>query len=518
LSAERYFGGETLIRLLLLLVAFLALPVPALAAWHEAKTRHFIIYADEDPDELRNYATKLERFDQAVRIARKMADPPLTDSGRLTIYILKNREELGRISGLGPRVFGTYIALTSGTYAFVARARPRGPGELNSDIVFYHEYAHHLMLQDSSAHYPFWLVEGFAELLSTAQIADDGSVTLGAAANHRSRGVYAPDSEFSTSAMVGDDYTSLDSWQWTMLYSRAWLLTHYLTFEPSRKGQLERYIEGIRSGQTPAESSKLAFGDLRQLSRDLDSYARRKLLSGTVVQTDNSKLEPIDIRPLSEAEAAILPIRMGSHAGVRPATAGRLAAKARKIARRFPDDPIVQSALARTEHDARNYSAAIAAADRAIAADPRNVEALIHRGRSLMRLSKENPAGADWEGIRSWFVRANHADPENPEPLLLFYQSFEEAGAIPTASAIKGLLYALVLRPQDDKLRMLAVRQLLIDGRIAEARQNFAPLVFDPHTRGFRDTAKEILRAIDARDAAKALSLIEEWSSKLDRD
>ena len=507
-----------MIRLLLLLAAVLAAPEPALGAWHEAKTRHFIIYSDEEPDALRAYATRLERFDQAVRIARKMPDPPLTNSGRLTIYILKNREELGRISGLGPRIFGTYLALASGSYAFVAKTKPRGPGELNSDIVFYHEYAHHLMLQDSSAYYPFWLVEGFAELLSTAQIGDDGRVTFGAAANHRSRGVFAPDSDLSTSAMVADDYTSLDAWQWTMLYSRAWLLTHYLTFEPSRKGQLERYVEGIRSGQTPAESAKAAFGDMLQLSRDLHRYARRKVLTGTVVQTDDSKLGRIDIRPLSEAEAAILPIRMEFHVGARQATAGRRAEKARRIVRRFPNDPIVLSALAKAEHDARNYSAAIAAADRAIAADPRDVQALIYRGRSSMWLSKQNPAGADWEGVRSWYVRANHVDPENPEPLLLYYQSYKEAGAVPTASATKGLLYALVLRPQDDKLRMLAVRQLLVDGRIAEARQNFAPLVFDPHSRSFRDTAQAILGAIEAHDAAKALSLIDEWASRQDRD
>lgn len=507
-----------MIRLLLLLVALLSVPAPALGAWHEVKTRHFIIYSNQEPDELREYATKLERFDQAVRIARKMADPPLTDAGRLTIYILKNREELGRISGLGPRIFGTYRAQASGSYAFVARTRPKVPGELNADIVFYHEYAHHLMLQDSSAYYPFWLVEGFAELLSTAQIGDDGSVTFGAAANHRSAGIFAPDSDFSTSAMVADAYSSLDGRQWTMLYSRAWLLTHYLTFEPSRKGQLDRYVEGIRSGQTPAESAKAAFGDMLQLARDLDRYARRKVLTGTVVQTNASKLGTIDIRPLSEAEAAILPIRMESHVGTREATAGRLAAKARKIARRFPDNPIVQAALAQAEHDARNYSAAIAAADRAIAADPHNVHALIYRGRSLMRLSKENPADADWDGIRSWFVRANHVDPENPEPLMLFYQSYKDAGAVPTASATKGLLYALVLRPQDDKLRMLAVRQLLIDGRTAEARRNFAPLVFDPHFRSFRDTAQDILGSIEADDHAKALSLIDEWASKQDRD
>ena len=507
-----------MLRLLFLIAAVLAVPMPALGAWHEAKTRHFLIYSDEEPESLRQYAAKLERFDQAVRLARKMADPPLTDAGRLTIYALKDVAALDRVAGTGSRIFGLYSTRASGSYAFVARTKPKGPGEINSDIVFYHEYAHHLMLQDLSAYYPPWLVEGFAEFLSTAQIAGDGKVTFGAAANHRSAGVFAPDKRLTISAMVGDSYRSLDGWQWELLYSRGWLLTHYLTFEPSRKGQLDRYVEGIRSGQTPAKSAGAAFGDMLRLTRELDGYARRKTLSGTVVQTDSSKIGPVDIRPLGVGEAAIMAVRMQSSLGVSRATAGRVAAQARKIAAQFPNDPVVQSTLAEAEHDARNYNAAIAAADRALAADPRNANALVYKGRSLMRLAKDNPAGADLEGIRKWFVRANHADPENPEPLMLFYQTYKDAGAVATASATKGLLYALVLAPQDDRLRLLSVRQLLVDGRIAEARQAFAPLAFDPHARRFHDTAQDILAAIEASDAAHALSLIDEWNDKQDHD
>lgn len=502
---------------LLLLIASLAFAWPANAAWHEAKTRHFIIYADDDPNELRAYATKLEQFDQAVRMARKMADPPLTDAGRLTIYAFKDIRAMHRVLNSGGRFYGIYVARASGAYAFVARNKPRGPGEVTSDNVFFHEYAHHLMLQGLSAYYPPWLVEGFAELLSTAVI-DQGSVTFGSAADHRSAGVYAPDKYLTLSAMVGDSFRRLTSWQWELLYSRGWLLTHYLTFEPSRAGQLDRYVEGIRSGLSPADSAKAAFGDLLKLDRELDRYARRKTLTGTVYQIDPAKIGRIDIRPLSEAESAILPVRMQSDLGVTAATAGRVAGQARRIARRFPGDAIVQTSLAEAEFDADNFPAAIAAADRALAIDPSNVHALIYKGRALMRLAKANPSGADWNSIRSLFVRANQIDPENPEPLMLFYQTYKEQGAAPTPSAIKGILYALVLVPQDDELRLLAVRQLLMDSRIREAREAFAPLAFNPHDREFHDTAEEILAAIDSSDRAKALALIDSWEAKRERD
>ena len=48
------------------MLAALAGP-PAAAAWHKASTAHFIIYADESPDKLRAFATRLEKFDKAVR-------------------------------------------------------------------------------------------------------------------------------------------------------------------------------------------------------------------------------------------------------------------------------------------------------------------------------------------------------------------------------------------------------------------------------------------------------------------
>jgi hypothetical protein len=50
-----------------LAVALAGTCVPASAAWYEAKSNHFIVYANENPKDLKSYAEKLERFDQAVR-------------------------------------------------------------------------------------------------------------------------------------------------------------------------------------------------------------------------------------------------------------------------------------------------------------------------------------------------------------------------------------------------------------------------------------------------------------------
>lgn len=499
-----------LARLIAAAVAALALTAPVQAAWHEARSKHFIIYADTEPEELRAYATKLERFDQAVRIARKMQDPPLTDAGRLTIYALKDLNALDRITRSGGRVYGLYLPRASGLHAYVAMTEAKSKGDFSADIVFFHEYAHHLMFQGAPVAYPPWLVEGFAEFLSTADVNDDGTVTIGSAANHRASGVFALDHDLTLSAMVGNSRRSLGRWQRELVYARGWLLTHYLTFEPSRKGQLERYVAAIQAGTDASDAAKAAFGDLLKLTRELDRYAARKTLTGTVVHTDPARVGDIAIRPLREGDAAMMSVRLETHFLTTRATAARIAGRARKVASSHPAEPLVQAIAAEAANNARQYRQAIELADRALAVDPRAGHALIQKSRALIALGKEQPQAIDWNDVRGLIAQANRLDTEDPEPLLLYYQSYFEAGAPPPPSAIEGLLYAIVLAPQDDNLRMTAVRQLLADRRLAEARKLFMPIALDPHGSD-DDMAEKVLQAIDASDSATAWALVDSW-------
>ena len=63
------------------------------------------------------------------------------------------------------------------------------------------------------------------------------------------------------------------------IYGRGWLLVHYLTFEKSRAGQLERYVDMMSKGTPPLAAAQSAFGDLKQLDRELNSYLNRKMLA-----------------------------------------------------------------------------------------------------------------------------------------------------------------------------------------------------------------------------------------------
>jgi tetratricopeptide (TPR) repeat protein len=502
----------------LLVALFAALaPVPASAAWQEAKSSHFIIYADLSPAELKAFADRLERFDQAVRQVRGMDDPALTDSNRLTIYVLRSEMAVEKLAAQGSGVAGFYNSRASGSVAFV----PRSAGsrwnkwDLDAEQIFFHEYAHHLQLQNASLALPGWLVEGFAEFFATAQIKDDGSVGIGTPPLYRAYGLVNLKG-LTIEEMVGGTYRRLDPEERELLYGRGWLLTHYLTFEPTRRGQLSRYIDGIQKGENALESAKSAFGDLRKLNRELDTYMRRRTLNYVLIDAKVLSVGPVAIRPLSAGQAAMMNVHIRSTRGVNKRTAPAVAADARKIAAAYPDDPFVQTALAEAEFDVGNFPAAEKAADRALATNSSYVRGLLYKGRAQMELAKTNP-NADWRNIRGWFAKANRLDTENAEPLMLFYQTYGNAGVPPTKNAVEGLLYAVALVPQDDGLRVNAVHQLLIEGRIGEARKLFAPLAFQPHApEKYRESNAQVMAAMYAGDDKRALAVLESAMNQSD--
>lgn len=496
---------------LLAAMMLLVVSVPARAAWHEAKSKHFIIYADLGPAELKAYGERLERFDQAVRKVRAMGDPPLTDAQRPRIFALKDEDAVGKIVGSGS-ILGYYSTSAAGSYAFV----PRQAGyyakraELNPETVFFHEYAHHIQLGTTSAAIPAWMSEGFAEFFGTAEIMDNGSVRIGRPPKDRQWWVQRYDG-FTIVEMLAGSMRNPTSREIASLYGRGWLLTHMLTFNAERRGQLKRYVDALQVGTDPLKAAKTAFGDdLRSVDRDLDAYLRQSKFSTLVVDGAALSPGPIAIRQLRAGEAAIMDVRMELRRGVDKKDAGRLAARTRKIAASFPDDDSVQVALSEAELEARNFAAAEVAGRRAFALNSASSAAAMAIGRARLEIGRQSPASNDWKETRSWFVRANKADPENAEPLLMFYQTYVAAGVAPTANAIEGLLYAVVLAPRDENLRIEAVRQLVVDNRLKEARNMFAPSAYYPHSGDdWRKRKATIMDALAKSDRKAALSLLE---------
>jgi tetratricopeptide (TPR) repeat protein len=377
-----------------------------------------------------------------------------------------------------------------------------------------HEYAHHLQLRTAAVAVPAWLTEGFAEFFATARVGKDGSVTIGLPPQYRAYGIMIS-SGLELDQMLGASYRNLTDAQVDELYGKGWLLVHYMNFKDERRPQLAKYLEAIHNGKSALTAAQTAFGDLKVLEKELERYKRGKI-PGLVVGSDRLKVGPIAVRPLGEGEAAVMDVHIRSTRGVDRRTAPDVAIDAREAAAPYPDDPFAQSVLAEAEHDTGNYEAAEAAADRALAANPNFGRALIYKGRARLELATKNPEKSDWKGVRSWFTRANKLDTENAEPLMLFYLTYVQQGIEPTKNAVDALVYANALAPQDDGLRGMAVQQLLIDQRTAEAKRLFAPLAFQPHLPDeWRNLYGRIMEAISAGDSKGALKLMEQGPEKV---
>jgi tetratricopeptide (TPR) repeat protein len=190
--------------------------------------------------------------------------------------------------------------------------------------------------------------------------------------------------------------------------------------------------------------------------------------------------------------------------------AKELAGKARGIARDHSNDAAVLTALAQAELEAGYPDRALEAADRGLKLAPTSDQLILAKGKAMMEQAKAGAKNVDWAAVRALFSEANRLDPENAEPLALFHRSFIIAGQKPTLNALKGLGYALVLAPQDTKLRMDLTGHLIDEQRWADARRALIPLAYTPHTGKWRDAIVAVFDQVEARNASGAK---EKWKA-----
>ena len=491
-------------------ISLCCLPAAANAAWYEASSKHFVIYSDQNQTELVRYATRLEQFDLTVRVLRSMENPPIAPSARLTVFVLKDEDAVQKLADArGSTLAGFYIARSSGSLAVVPK-RTDGGG-LTSQVVFFHEYAHHLMAEGVIQAVPRWFSEGFAEFFSTARFERDGSIMIGTSPAHRSYGVFAQ-TGIGYSELLSGSYSDnrMTVGQVESLYGRGWALAHFLTFAPERKGQLAAYLSKLGSGSTSKVAAEQAFGDLRRLERDVQRYASKSKLAALRVALDATAVGEIRIRQLQPGETAILPARIRSKVGVDQKTAPAVLAQARQVAQQYPNDTLVALSLAEASLDAGEIDGAIAAATRATQLDSRSVEARLIRGRALLaRAEKGSNKAADIKAARADFLAANKLEPEHPEPLRAFYESYFTAREMPSKNAVEALHYAAALAPADRNLSWLSAQQHLIDQEAAKARAQLALIAYDPHGGAFGEHARKAIELIDAGKLDHALAVFQ---------
>ena len=144
---------------LLALLGGLIAATGARAEWLEARSRHFVLYANSSEATLRKQSEALERLDWGLRYFTRVEEEPEIASRKLTVFMVDDRDvrRLCRCSNAA----GFYHSRVSGSIAYSGRG---GWTDANNwgRVVLFHEYAHHFLFGTHNAAFPSWYSEGFA--------------------------------------------------------------------------------------------------------------------------------------------------------------------------------------------------------------------------------------------------------------------------------------------------------------------------------------------------------------------
>jgi cytochrome c-type biogenesis protein CcmH/NrfG len=463
---------------------FLSVSGDALAAnWNEASSDHFVIYAEEDEKEIRKYSDRLERYYSAMSAILPSKKIKPSPSNRVTIYVVRSERIVRKLYGSDVSRFvqGFYVPHAGGSLAIIPPIDVGGSKASQSELVLMHEYAHHFMAENAPYMVPRWYGEGFAEYFATARFEKDGAVGLGLPAEHRAYELFEAKDVSIERLLDSKLYAAKKSKDYDNFYGRSWLLFHYLFTDDDRRNQLVDYLNRLNRGEAELSAATAALGDLKALNKAVGRYLRQQRMQYIRVPPERLTLGQITVRRLSEAEGASMPIRIRSKRGVNQQTAAEVVQEAREVAGKYPDEPAVQAALAEAEFDAGDDEAAVRAADKALAAAPGNMTALIQKGYALTRIATETKTEKAWRAARQHFVSVNQIENDHPIPLVRYYLSFLQQGKEPTKTALDGLEWALELAPYDANVRMMVATRQMQDKRFAQAIRTISPLAYNLH-------------------------------------
>lgn len=470
----------------------------AMAEWHEASSDHFLVIADQSEKDVREFAERLELFHSAVHHILRRENTKPSPSNRLTIYVVRSASQVQKLAGdQSGWLQGFYQPRAGGSLAFTSRVDTQGKTVTHSEQILFHEYTHHVMHGASEWATPRWLSEGFAEFFSTARFEKNGGIGLGLPSQNRLLELEYARSIPIEALLDAKTYQDIKRSGYDEFYGRSWLLYHYLQLSGNRIGQLAAYRVALANGATELEAANKAFGDLKLLDKELEAYSNRHKMRYLPITGDKLKQSAIFIRKLPASEAEMMPVILESKRGVTAEMAKVLLPKAQTLAAKYPDDPAVLAALAEAEHDAGNFAAAVAAADKSLALASTQINAHVQKIFALsQQAEKADEPEALWKLVRNATTKLNKVEPDHPIPLIYYYRSLQGSGKEITDLASHGLQWALQLAPYDQGVRWQVVQQLINEEAYGAAYRTLMPLANDPHNRGEDNPAIALLADI----------------------
>ncbi len=525
-------------RIVLALLTVLWSGTALAAEWREAETQHFRIVSSGEEKDLRKFAERLEYFHTLLRMATGTSETSQRIV-KVRVFLVPAIGDVKRLIGdSNSDVAGFYNPGNAGALAVVPRST--GDGTFTGQVILFHEYAHHFMLQYAPAAYPSWYVEGFAEIAATASFERKGAITYGKPASHRQYELEG--GRYPVTAMIDGTYLKDRGTGRGWSYGDAWLVTHYLTFSDTRRGQLRGYLNAINAGKSPSAAAQV-FGNLTDLQREIGIYLNGRSFPYRAVPIAPEAIGEVALRTLGPAESALIDYTIelerqtslptappvpdpGNPAAADKPKDGadprddfeqRLAKATQRraewltkldaIANRHAADHAGWQLLARAQCASEAFAACAAAADRALALHPADASAVSSKAEAAIALALKLPPDERAPLVyaeQARLLKAIASEPDNPLPLIAFYNSFSALGRGADADGLNALATAVLLVPQEEDLRINLAREYFARGRLNDARVLLGPLAYSAHNSSAAALAQAILEAIErkAEDSA----------------
>src|SRR5579864_9551915 len=169
----------------------------------------------------------------------------------------------------------------------------------------YHEYVHYLTRR-MIAHWPLWLVEGFAEFYGNTRTKND-QIFIGAPST--SHILFLQQTSLLPLGTLFDANSSSPYYneksKTSIFYSESWALTHYLAIRDVREKthRLSEFLALLAKGVDQKEAATKTIGDYQSLESELRKYVRRSEFDAMPVALPKLDENTFHVRGLADAES-----------------------------------------------------------------------------------------------------------------------------------------------------------------------------------------------------------------------
>lgn len=294
------------------LLSFLLLVPSALSAaagstWTEVRSPHFTVITDAGDRRGRQLLDQFERMRWVFQALHPKAN--VDPVAPIVVVAVKNQKEF---SVLEPEAYLNKGSLQLAGYFLSVPEKNYIALRLDAEgdhpyATVYHEYTH-LQIGNAIEWMPLWLNEGMAEFFQNTDILGK-DVRLGQPSVDDI--LYLRQNRLIPLATllkvdVNSPYYHEEQ-KGSVFYSESWALTHYLeiTDRKNNTDRLRAYLELVSQHTDSLEAAQKAFGDLKQLERDLNNYVSQGSFSYFTLSTAAAPIDPaaFTAKPVSEAEA-----------------------------------------------------------------------------------------------------------------------------------------------------------------------------------------------------------------------